>query len=318
LSSANVRREGRQTAKTTAQASIPTPATSSDSPGPQFVETKTAAVEQQADKLTNDEKNTPQHPIYQKMEDPFSDDAEETDDTAAELAESSEETSVGPQVEEDLASTPSDSSSETAEEETPFTGLKLSDKQTPQHKDSAETATTEADLAEQSDVSVAQKTSEEPQIESESTPPQIIQTPPVIQPASLSPSRPDKEELKRRIAERRGTLGLRGFCPVVLREQRDLKDAKVVFVTSYKGKKYYLSSGEAKAKFDAHPERYAPVSGGTDVVLLSTTQEKFEGSLEHAVWYHGQLHLFSSDATMILFRRNPGRYVDETSELVED
>ena len=74
-----------------------------------------------------------------------------------------------------------------------------------------------------------------------------------------------------RIAERASLTGFKGFCPVALREQRDLVDSLAAYHSTYEGKTYFFSSGEAKTKFDAQPELYAPVSGGNDTILLGNT-----------------------------------------------
>ena len=107
------------------------------------------------------------------------------------------------------------------------------------------------------------------------------------------------------IAARRGLKGFKGFCPVMLRDHRELVNASLDHSAVYHGKTYWFSSAEAKEAFLAAPEAYAPANGGIDLVHFSQTGEKTDGSLDHAVWFRGQLYLFSSDANKEEFKSAP-------------
>lgn len=126
-------------------------------------------------------------------------------------------------------------------------------------------------------------------------------------------SKPGRKKLSREaklwlIAERKGLPGFRGFCPVELRDNRDLVDSRPLFRSVYQGKTYFLSSAEAKEKFDASPESYAPAMGGRDVIRLINGTESVEGSLAHALWFRGRLYMFSGAQTLRQFARNPQKY----------
>lgn len=120
---------------------------------------------------------------------------------------------------------------------------------------------------------------------------------------SLTPpapaAEPKRDSRQRQIAEREGT-GFKGFCPVALRDERELRDADSQYFSFVEGHPYRFSSYEAKAKFDANPAPYLPVSNGRDPVLAQAGLE-VEGSLDHAVWFHDRLHLFSSAETLAEF-----------------
>ena len=74
--------------------------------------------------------------------------------------------------------------------------------------------------------------------EPESLPPtRLVQTP-----RSSNERTRAKQEM---IAARKGLRGLKGFCPVVLRDDRDLVDAHSQFRVIFNSKTYYLSSSEA-------------------------------------------------------------------------
>lgn len=122
-----------------------------------------------------------------------------------------------------------------------------------------------------------------------------VPTEPAQQPAN------DHAAKMRKIAEREGLRGFKGFCPVALRDNRDLVDALAAYNSMFEGKIYHFSSAEAKARFDAEPTKYAPVKGGKDVILLGNSGQEVEGSLEYAVWYKDRLHLFSSQETLETF-----------------
>lgn len=111
-----------------------------------------------------------------------------------------------------------------------------------------------------------------------------------------------------KIAARKDQKGLKGFCPVVLRDQRDLVDASEEFSVVYNGKSYHFSSTQAMAQFLEEPAKYAPAASGCDVIHLALTGEELEGSLDHAVWYKGRLYLFTSVETMDTFVAAPSSH----------
>ena len=112
----------------------------------------------------------------------------------------------------------------------------------------------------------------------------------------------------RRIAERTGQTGLKNFCPVVLRDNADLADASDMFVSTFEGETYLLSSAEAKQSFDRNPQRYAPVFRGFDVVLFGNDGQTVKGSLDQAAWFGGRLYLFTSAESLQAFHRDPYRF----------
>jgi len=117
-----------------------------------------------------------------------------------------------------------------------------------------------------------------------------------------------------KIAARMGKSGLKGFCPVILRDERELIDTNPEFSSTYNSKTYHLSSAAAKAEFDADPASYVPVSDGNDVVLLEAIEEEVEGTLDYAVWYRDRMYLFSSEKTMRIFSRKPAKYTSGGEE----
>ena len=101
---------------------------------------------------------------------------------------------------------------------------------------------------------------------------------------------------------------MKGFCAVALREQRQLVDAVPIYSAIYQSKRYYFSSAEAQARFEEAPQKYAPVAGGSDVVVRTNSDQVVEGSLDFAVWYKDRLFLFNSPESVEAFSLNPLPY----------
>lgn len=145
----------------------------------------------------------------------------------------------------------------------------------------------------------------------------------VIRPEMASDGEPaagkavDSEDLswieseKAKLSQRSDREGLKGFCPVVLCEERRLVDAEEQFSAEYQGQTYHFSSSDAVEKFRAQPEKYAPVAGGLDIVAVRQASEVVSGSLDYAVWYRDKLYLFSSPQRKADFCANPRSFVPE-------
>jgi YHS domain-containing protein len=128
-----------------------------------------------------------------------------------------------------------------------------------------------------------------------------------VAPAQL-PADAQNDPRMKQIFAREGVSGLKGFCPVALRDQRELKDIQPQFAATYRGQKFQFSSAEAKARFEQEPTRYAPAAYGADVVVLANAKDVVEGSLDHAAWYKGKLYLFSDAESHRQFVIDPAKY----------
>lgn len=116
---------------------------------------------------------------------------------------------------------------------------------------------------------------------------------------------------QRQIQSRSGQAGFKGFCPVELRDRRELIDTNPQFTATFGLQTYTFSSAEAKAAFEADPSRYAPAAGGSDVVLLVNSGEEEQGMLDYALWYRDRLYLFRSRETMAMFNKDPQRFANQ-------
>jgi YHS domain-containing protein len=125
---------------------------------------------------------------------------------------------------------------------------------------------------------------------------------------TANPTNPATEAKMAKIRERGGMKGLKGFCPVTLRNQRELQDAQPEFQSSFRGQKFHFATADAKSKFDSEPMRYAPAVYGADVVVLIRDKDVTEGTLDFAAWYKGHLFLFSSEENSNTFLADPAKY----------
>jgi YHS domain-containing protein len=103
--------------------------------------------------------------------------------------------------------------------------------------------------------------------------------------------------------------GFRGFCPVILKDERKLIEARPHIQSEYRGKVYTFSSVDAKEAFEENPRKYIPAGDGQDVVKQMAGEEGIEGTLEHAAWYRGRLYLFSSAESRREFVETPSKFV---------
>ena len=224
------------------------------------------------------------------------------------------ENAFNEKVEEKIAETAEEVTAPTVEakpteNDNPFSGLSLDDEFGPASKPAAKPAKPEITKPET-------PITDEPMPEEKSielpTEDEIPLSPAASQaePAKEEIKEPAKEEVDSKmklIAERGELRGLKGFCPVTLRDERDLKNALPEHHSTFKGRTYYFGSADAKAAFDEHPQQYAPISGGQDVVLLKEKVTK-EGSLDHAVWFKDRLYLFTSQKTLEQFVATPKEF----------
>ena len=116
---------------------------------------------------------------------------------------------------------------------------------------------------------------------------------------------------QRLILSRSGQTGFKGFCPVALRDRRDLVDASAEFTATFGLQTYTFAMRAAQSAFEAEPSRYAPAAGGSDVVLLVNSGEEQAGMLDYALWHRDRLYLFRSRETMAQFAQDPQRFASQ-------
>ena len=118
------------------------------------------------------------------------------------------------------------------------------------------------------------------------------------------------DELLKKLADAPEKTGLKGFCPVALRQKGQLIESKPQFNATYQGQKFRFSSIAAKTAFEKEPQLFIPMHGGMDGVELLDNEKQQPGSLDHAVWFQGHLYLFASAQNREAFVNDPDRFLD--------
>jgi len=105
-------------------------------------------------------------------------------------------------------------------------------------------------------------------------------------------------------------LGMGGYCPVSLRNHREILEGAEAWEAEYNGVTYRFATPDALAEFHVDPESYIPVAGGLDVVAVREGRDVTSGSLEHATWFRDRLYLFASADTLAAFKNNARQFAD--------
>ena len=103
---------------------------------------------------------------------------------------------------------------------------------------------------------------------------------------------------------------LEGYCPVQLQENDRWVAGKPDLQATYQGQVFYFSSEIARKRFKTTPEKYAPIQGGSDVVMAAEENRAVPGTVNHSAVWHGRLYLFANSATLATFQEDPARYAN--------
>ncbi len=106
---------------------------------------------------------------------------------------------------------------------------------------------------------------------------------------------------------------MKGYCPVELHENNRWAAGNPDIRLTYEGQAYIFSSVAARKRFEAAPEKYAPVQNGNDVVLAMEESRTVPGNVAHSAMWRGRIYLFSSSATLAAFQDDPARYASPSS-----
>ncbi len=81
----------------------------------------------------------------------------------------------------------------------------------------------------------------------------------------------------------------------------------------HRGRTYLFAGPEEQRRFFTDPDRYAPTASGNDVVLAAEQGQAVPGMRQHGVTFGNHVYLFSSEATLEKFSKNPNVYVNQAS-----
>ncbi|MFH1266600.1 MAG: thioredoxin family protein [Planctomycetota bacterium] len=121
------------------------------------------------------------------------------------------------------------------------------------------------------------------------------------------------------------SLALAGYCPVRLAESECWVPGDPRWGLVHEGRTYLFAGPAERDRFDAEPDRYAPVLAGNDLVLLVEEGRTVPGRREHGAWFEGQpqgrfekrVYLFSSEGTLERFDADPYRYVSRLTQAAQ-
>jgi thiol-disulfide isomerase/thioredoxin/YHS domain-containing protein len=108
--------------------------------------------------------------------------------------------------------------------------------------------------------------------------------------------------------------GLEGFCPVTLVEKQQWVPGDRRYGMAHRGRTYLFTGPEELRRFAADPDRYAPVASGNDIVLATDQGQTVSGMREHGVFFGNRIYLFSNEATLDKFQKNPNQYANQALE----
>lgn len=105
----------------------------------------------------------------------------------------------------------------------------------------------------------------------------------------------------------------RGYCPVALREERALVDARAEFICEHNGQQISCSSAEAMKLFQMNPHCYLPVADGCDVVKAGSPAATSApaGNLGYASWFDERLYFFGSPESLAKFQSQPEYFAQQ-------
>ena len=106
-------------------------------------------------------------------------------------------------------------------------------------------------------------------------------------------------------------LCLDGYCPVTLSEKQQWVVGDRRWGAIHRGRTYLFAGPEEQRRFFTDPDRYAPATSGNDVVMATEQGQTVPGMREHGVFFGNRVYLFSGEATLEKFARNPNQYATQ-------
>lgn len=119
-----------------------------------------------------------------------------------------------------------------------------------------------------------------------------------------------KKEPKTDPATGESLLGIDGYSPIVLMNERKWLKGKAEFAWEYKGMVYHMRSREELDQFKADPGRYAPRLLECDPVELQKTDLAVRGDTKYGAYFDGHLFLFASSENRETFKKNPLHFTE--------
>jgi protein disulfide-isomerase len=103
-------------------------------------------------------------------------------------------------------------------------------------------------------------------------------------------------------------LGLDGYCPVTLVTKKRWKKGDARFGAIHRGRTYLFAGRGQQQEFLERPDTLSPVLSGNDPVEFVDNGRVVSGKRQHGLEYGNLIYLFSSEATLQRFAKNPRNY----------
>lgn len=113
-------------------------------------------------------------------------------------------------------------------------------------------------------------------------------------------------------------VGLGGFSPVALSDNRKWQRGQEEFVVSFQEVEYFLQSAAEVTRFEAKPEQFVPHLHGCDPVELHRNKLARAGAIEFGSFYKGEMFFFASTANREQFQNNPAWFLGSEQQPAND
>lgn len=127
-------------------------------------------------------------------------------------------------------------------------------------------------------------------------------------------AKPDKQDEVIKIVP-----ALDGYCPVAYQSKHKALKGSREHISVYHGQAYFLSSEDAKKKFDADPKKFLPRFGGLCATALGGTYgNRIPADPKVFMVYKDKLYLFSSERAKRAFETNPDWFIARAEPLYDE
>jgi hypothetical protein len=130
-----------------------------------------------------------------------------------------------------------------------------------------------------------------------------------IRPVSLATPDPTPAQLP---------LGLDGFCPVTLTQQKSWKKGDAQWGAIHRERVYWFTGAAEQQRFLANPDAFSPALAGFDIVRFVELRQRVDGRRQHGVWHRGQMFLFADEATLNQFTADAASYLERGEQLLRE
>ncbi|WP_413431624.1 hypothetical protein [Crateriforma spongiae] len=105
-----------------------------------------------------------------------------------------------------------------------------------------------------------------------------------------------------------------GYCLVSTVDSGVWIKGESTITSDYRGRRFHFLSHDEKAKFDEHPERYAPMLDGNDPILACDSDQLVVGKRGFGVRYKERTFFFASLENMEKFNAKADHFLERAKD----